>query len=427
MWKNLNIDFIAPPFGGHLYPLLEIASYLGQQGMENLRVVSTPAAAPAIAATGLEGVYLLDGEDAAISAIANPPYEVRSNPLRLLQQFRANLSLMADLKIQLRGRWQDRKPDLVIADFTLPVAGMLAQEMGVNWWTSSPTLCAIETQTGTPSYLGGLTPGQSWYSRPRDFMGRQLVHGFKSGVGWWFRDQLRSLNFPSIYRADGQERIYSPTKILGLGLREFEFERDWPIALEFVGPLTASPTFRHISPAFQPGVRHVLISLGTHLPWAKDPAARFIEQVAAQMPGVHFHFSYGVAGEQRQRSVANTHYYGYLPYENYMSCFDAAIIHGGTGVLYSCIKAGVPMLVWPHDYDQFDHAARIVYQGIGLRFKANLNHAVNSLSQLFSDKQIASRVQYFQRIANAYNPQATILDSIKKIQDQNQIFLNKIY
>ncbi|MBE9138009.1 glycosyltransferase family 1 protein [Nodosilinea sp. LEGE 07088] len=414
MWKTLNIDFVAPPFGGHLYPLLELASYLRHQGMENLRVVSTPAATPAIATTELEGVYLLKGEDAAISAIANPPYEVRSNPRRLLQQFRANLSLMADLKLQLRGVWQGRKPDLVIADFTLPVAGMLAQEMGVNWWTSSPTLCAIETQTGTPSYLGGLMPGQSWYSRIRDFMGRRLIHSFKTGVGWWFRDELRSLNISSIYRADGHERIYSPTKILGLGLREFEFERDWPTALDFVGPLTASPTFRHSPPVLPAGVRHVLVSLGTHLLWAKAPAALFIEQVAAQMPGVHFHFSYGVAGEQRQRSLANIHTYGYLPYDNYMTHFDAAIIHGGTGVLYSCIKAGVPMLVWPHDYDQFDHAARIIYHGLGLRFKANLNHTVNSLNQLFFDPKISAQVKRFKALASQYNPQSTILELIQQ-------------
>lgn len=425
MWKNLKIDFVAPPFAGHLYPLLEIAGGLRRQGMENLRVLSTDDAAPALSISGLEGVYLLQGQDAAISAIANPPYRVKSNPLRLLQQFSANLSLMQDLKSQLQTLWQACPPDLVIADFTLPVSGILAQEMGLCWWTSTPTVCAIETQTGTPSYLGGLTPGQNLPSQIRDFMGRKLIRGFKTGVEYGFRNELRSLNIPSIYLKNGEERIYSPTKILGLGMQEFEFERDYPAALEFIGPLTASPLFSHTPPRFQQDVRHVLVSLGTHIPWAKDQAAQFVQQVAAQMPHVHFHFSYGKVGEPRCHHLnnasgnisGNTYYYDYLPYDLYMAHFDAAIIHGGTGVLYSCIKAGVPMLVWPHDYDQFDHAARIVHQGIGLRFKADLNHTVQSLHQLFSDQQIARQMTHFQKCLNQYDPTMAVLNLVKQFAD----------
>lgn len=415
MWKTLKIDFVAPPFGGHLYPLLEIARALRQQGMEHIRVLSTYDAKPAVSLSGFDGLYLLQGEEAAIAAIVNPPYQVRSNPRRLFQQFSANLSLMDDLKAQLRTVWQASPPDLVIADFTLPVAGILAQEMGIGWWTSCPTVCAIETRTGTPSYLGGLTPGQSWLTRARDYLGRNLIRGFKSGIGWWFRDELRSLNIPSVYLNNGAERIYSPTKILGLGLRDFEFARDWPAALEFIGPVTTSPPFPHRRPMFQPGGRHVLVSLGTHIPWAKDQAARFVQQVAAQMPEVYFHFSYGRAGEQTQWRLGNVFFYDYLPYDQCLPHCDAAIIHGGTGVLYSCIKAGVPMLVWPHDYDQFDHAVRIVDRGLGLRLKADLNHTVQSLRQLFTDAQIARQMGHFQAVLRQHDPAAAVLASIKQM------------
>ena len=126
MWKNLKIDVVSPPFAGHLYPLLELARGLRQQGLKNLRVLSTPEAASAIQISALEGVYFLADESAAITAIANPPYRVKNNPWRLLQQFRANLSLMQTLRVQLRSVWQLEKPDLVIVDFTLPIAGHLA-------------------------------------------------------------------------------------------------------------------------------------------------------------------------------------------------------------------------------------------------------------------------------------------------------------
>ena len=56
---------------------------------------------------------------------------------------------------------------------------------------------------------------------------------------------------------------------------------------------------------------------------------------------------------------------------HYLARYGAAIVHGGTGITYSCIQAGVPMLVWPHDFDQHDHAARIVDRGLGLRLRAS--------------------------------------------------------
>lgn len=436
MWKNLKIDVVSPPFAGHLYPLLELARGLRQQGLKNLRVLSTPEAASAIQISALEGVYFLADESAAITAIANPPYRVKNNPWRLLQQFRANLSLMQTLRVQLRSVWQLEKPDLVIVDFTLPIAGHLAQEMGIAWWTSTPTLCAIETQIGTPSYLGGLMPGSSPYHRGRDWLGRRLIRGFKLAIGYGFRPELQALNFPSVYRTDGYERIYSPEKILGLGMREFEFERDWPPSLEFIGPLTASPPFPHRPPTFQAGVRHVLVSLGTHIPWAKGQASQFVQQVAAQMPTVHFHFSYGQSnyktdgpsddkfdhkfnhkfdskgGESQPQN--NLFYYDYLPYDHYLPHCDAAIIHGGTGVLYSCIRAGVPMLVWPHDYDQFDHAARIVDRGLGLRLKPDLNHTVQRLHRLFSDPKIACQMRDFQTRCHQYDPVVAVMALIQQ-------------
>lgn len=417
MWQTLKIDFVAPPFGGHLYPLLELASALQRQGMTNIRILSTAEAQPAISLMGLIGVSLLSGQDVAISAIANPPYQVKSNPWRLLQQFSANLALMQSLKAQLRSIWQTSQPDLVIADFTLPIVGILAQEMDICWWTSTPTICAIETKTGTPTYLGGLTPGRGLLLQLRDFMGRQLIRRFKLGIGYWFRQELRSLNFPSVYLENGYERIYSPDKILGFGMREFEFDRDWPAALEFIGPLTTSPPFSHHAPVFQADIRHILVSLGTHIPWSKQQAAQVVQQIAAQMSDVHFHFSYGKLGEHTQQTLENTHFYDYLPYDLYIHHFDAAIIHGGTGVLYSCIKAGVPMLVWPHDYDQFDHAARIIQRGIGLPFKADLKKTIHSLYQLLSDEQISRQAMHFQHLANQYDPTTTLLNLVKQLAE----------
>src|SRR5262249_35482552 len=150
---------------------------------------------------------------------------------------------------------------------------------------------------------------------------------------------------------------------------EFEFERDWPEGFHFIGQLTASPPFPHVAPDFAAGKRHILITLGTHVPWARRRAPGLLRRVATAMPDCAFHFAEGRPGSTEQAGRGNVRRYGFIPYDEYLSRYDAAIIHGGTGITYSCIKAGVPVLVWPQDFDHFDHAARIVARGLGLRLR----------------------------------------------------------
>src|SRR5262249_58186945 len=139
------------------------------------------------------------------------------------------------LRDELRRLWAAARPDLVVVDFTVPIAGLLARGLGIPWWTSMPSPCVLETRTGTPAYLGGWAPRGGLAGGLRDAVGRSLIRFFKRGVAVLFARELRALEFPGVYRADGSEAIYSPECILGLGMREFEFERDWPPAFRFIG------------------------------------------------------------------------------------------------------------------------------------------------------------------------------------------------
>ena len=51
-----------------------------------------------------------------------------------------------------------------------------------------------------------------------------------------------------------------------------------------------------------------------------------------------------------------------LPYVDCRRClrrYDLVVHHGGAGVMYHCLAAGIPDVVYPMDYGQFDHAARL--------------------------------------------------------------------
>jgi UDP:flavonoid glycosyltransferase YjiC (YdhE family) len=43
------------------------------------------------------------------------------------------------------------------------------------------------------------------------------------------------------------------------------------------------------------------------------------------------------------------------------------INHGGLGAVKECIFFGVPMIVFPGKWDQPNHAARVVFHGLGVR------------------------------------------------------------
>lgn len=365
-----RIELLAPPFAGHLHPILAIGRALRE--VAEIEVISTEAAQARIRAAGLAGSAVVPGADEALRAIVDPPHAVGAHPLRLHAQFRRSLELLDAFGKALDARYSNARPDLVIADFTLPVAGAAAQRRGIPWWTSHPSPCVIEAPGGPPAYLGGWMPGIGALGRSRDVLAAKAVRSFKWSMHRLHRRRLAALGFPSLYRDDGSEAAYSPECILGLGLRELEFERAWPAALRFVGPMLWSPAdigARAPIDGAADNAVNVLATLGTHLGWAKQGMSEYLETVARALPSIHLHFSDGRldAGPEAAHRALRRH--AWVDYPSWVPRMRAVLHHGGAGVMWECLRAGVPALVLPNDYDQFDHAARLQAAGVALRLR----------------------------------------------------------
>ena len=361
-----RIELLAPPFAGHLHPILAIGRAL--RDIAEIEVISTEAAQPRIRAAGLAGSAVVPGADAALKAIVDPPHAVGAHPLRLHAQFQRSLELLDAFGTALDARYSNARPDLVIADFTLPVAGAATQRRGIPWWTSHPSPCVIEAPGGPPAYLGGWMPGVGAVGRTRDAFAARAVRGFKWSMHRLHRRRLAALGFPSLYRDDGSEAAYSPDCILGLGLRELEFERAWPAALRFVGPMLWSPPNIGSAPPDDDAV-NVLATLGTHLGWAKQGMAEQLEAAAQALPAIRLHFSDGRLDAGADAAHRALHRHAWVDYPSWVPRMRAVLHHGGAGVMWECLRAGVPALVLPNDYDQFDHAARLQAAGVALRLR----------------------------------------------------------
>lgn len=381
-----------------------------------MRVVSTEAALGQIAAAGLAGVALLPGRDDEIRAIVEPDHAVGSHPLRLHAQLRANLALLADLGAELGALWQrEGPPDLLIADFVLPVAGAAARRLGIPWWTSHPSCCVIETPDGPPAYLGGWRPGRGPAGRLRDAAGRRLIRGFKHAIHRLHRAQIAALGFPALYRPDGSEAHYSDEQVLAFGLAELEFPRRWPAAVELVGPILYTPPSAAPEPPFVPGRDHVLVTLGTHLRWRKEAMAAAVRRAAAALPGLELHWSNGDLQNERgsPESAGNFHRLAYVPYARDLARYALVVHHGGTGVMYHALRTGVPALVLPVDYDQFDHAARLEAAGVARRLRRPEDLATQVTAAL-GDAGLRAACRRFQEILAAQEPEERVAEMVEE-------------
>lgn len=362
-----RIELLAPPFAGHLHPILAIGRAL--RDIADIEVISTERAQDRIRAAGFNGIAVVPGADAALRGIVDPPHAIGAHPLRLHAKFRRSLDLLDAFASALDARYAHSQPDLLIADFTLPVAGAVAKRHRIPWWTSHPSPCVIEAPGSPPAYLGGWMPGAGVLGKLRDDIAARVVRGFKTSVHRLHRRRLAALGFPSLYRDDGSEAAYSDECILGLGLRELEFERAWPTALRFIGPMLWSPPNVGAAVPEMDGCTHVLATLGTHLGFAKKDLAAQLDSVAHACPDIRLHFSDGRLDDGADETHRALQRHAWVDYPSWVPQMRAVLHHGGAGVMWECLRAGVPALVLPNDYDQFDHAARLQAAGVAVRLR----------------------------------------------------------
>ena len=361
--KPFRIHLVGPPFSGHLHPLLGLGLDLREEA--EVSVLGTATAVQAARAAGLPADELLLGREPDIWAIAEPGIEVRNHPVRMWRQLRGNVALLGQLGRELEQRFATDRPDLVIADFTVPVAGPAARRLGIPWWTTLPSPCVLETPDGPPAYFGSQRPATGPWSSLRHAALRRLTRGFKRGMWALFGRDFRAMGFDGVYRADGTEAVYSPDRILALGIPEIEFPRTYPPALRFIGPVLYTPLGTHPPPPFKSDGRpHVLISIGTHLPQAKPALASTLHAIAARHPELVLHFSHGRVGAACGPETENFLESPYISYARHLHRYDLIVHHAGAGVLNHALRHGLPSVVFPLDYDQFDNAARLVASGV---------------------------------------------------------------
>lgn len=364
------ISFVAPPYAGHLNPILAIALAARRRG-HRVEVITGPGKIATVTRLGLHAHCpgMLSG--GTLEAMPQTKGNIFRNPFRILAQMRQGVGLITPLRDHLIDRWRADPPACILADFTAVPAGLAAEALGLPWVTLANPPFVLETRSGPPSYLGGLRPLRGPLGRLRDRAGWVVMGAVKSTLFRLFGSDLRALGLTRL-RPDGTEAIYSPNAILCPGLPEIEFATRWPPGTRLYGHLPFTPEAKGLPPSKRDTRPHVLVTFGTHLPWAKAAMVAGTRKLARRLPDISFTLSLGDAtraGDPPIERSANVSLRAFVPYQPELSAFDAVIHHGGTGITLATLAAGLPALVCPQDYDQPDWAARIAHHRLGHRIR----------------------------------------------------------
>ena len=417
--KVIKIDVISVPFSGHLFPTLTLVKPLLEDLRFQIRVITGFQKKALVERIGFDCLALFPDRPTVMEDIANTSKQ--ANLFIMYQQLMANSRLLPEVFDEINRIWNSEgKPDLVIADFVAAPAGMLAERLGIPWITTIPSPVAIESRTTTPAYLGGWKPHQGIFYKWRDAMGTQVIRLAKKVGLALVKKNLATLADFKLYREDGTEAVYSPYSILALGMKELEFRDDFPPQLKWVGYrcLSFDRLPQEQKQYLTTSKKRIFVTCGTHLKWEKEQMVELAKILSQEYPDYVFYVTLGDSSglEHTPRILSeNLLIFDYLPYSDVLDQMDFAIHHAGAGILMGCIEKGIPSLILPQDYDQFDNAVRAELFQIGLVSRKKTESEVLHLFNELVSREDWSHLKALAQKSKAYQPTKILYQEIERL------------
>lgn len=174
-------------------------------------------------------------------------------------------------------------------------------------------------------------------------------------------------------------------------------QADWPTGIVMAGfPLydhgMQAPLTADLCEFVAAGTAPVAFSAGTANANAREFFAASIE--ACRVAGIRGILLSNFSGQVPDRLPDGVVHVEYAPFSALLPKLAAFVHHGGIGSTSQALKAGVPQLIRPVAYDQFDNSARSQQLGVArelLPKQYSATTAAAALSQLISDTQLRER------------------------------------
>jgi MGT family glycosyltransferase len=369
------------PFAGHLHPAIAIAHALRARG-HSVGFYTGVAFGPIVEGEGFQFFPFEKIDEDRLTVLASSDFSASWSLWRKLRsakeaQARAREWLLGTIPPQLAdldpvlANW---RPDVVICD--------------LSFW--SPILVLRESRQSPVAVLSVVAacilPGPdapNWgrgAPRPRNQLMRLRVRGQRTFFKWLsagFRRDVNALRrhygLPALRQSvtefAGQMPLY-----LVPSTPEYDYSRrDLPPSVHYVGPCLWDKPNQAPMPEWlaqirrdQPLIYVTEATIGTTDPFLLKAAARALRDLPVQVVMT--------TGKQRdpndlsfEVAAPNIRVESYVPQSDLLPKVSVMVTLGGSGGVLAALKAGVPLVIVPTEWDRPENAQRVVEAGAGLR------------------------------------------------------------
>jgi MGT family glycosyltransferase len=395
-------------FPGHVFQPLAVARVLRERGHE-VAFYSGPRAARVVEGESFPFFPSDKGEEDAMYDFMFAPEQTRTVNWRTMLQFSSTIQrwLLGSIPQQvkdlerIRAEW---KPDVIVTEQNMwaPML-VLREKYNMPVAVLAYFSCMIPGPDAPPFGMG--LPGpRNWYTRLFSRSVWVATAPFRARFRRAADEIRKSYALPplrtSVLEFTGTMPLY-----LVMGTSEFDYERkDLPPSVHYVGACLWDK-LRHEKPSdwmeqLPKGQPWVHASEGTvHVvsPFVLSAAAQGLANLPMQV--------ILTTGGNREPSeldlgpiAPNVHVVRWVSHTELLPHLDVMITTGGSATVQTTLRAGVPLIIVPTDWDKPDIARRVVETGAGIQLPPdkctpqNLRAAVEKILCTPSFRQNAQRM-----------------------------------
>jgi MGT family glycosyltransferase len=375
--------FTVWPFPGHVNPAIAVAHALRARGHEAFFYTGGSARA-VVENEGFPCFPFVKLDEERIDALLHRSYSHFASvwqPLLRARQIKASLRewLLDTVPHQLADLEAARaecRPDVLVCETALwgPIL-VLGETSRLPVAVLSTVAACLLPGPDVPPWGRGLPRPRNWHMRLRYELEKQLVSwlsaDFRAAANAIRRDHgLPPLRI-SVTEFAGQMPLY-----LVPSSPEFDYQRrDLPPSVHYVGPCLwdkardePPPPWLAQLPSDLPVIHVTEATIHVHEPILLRAAARAFAHRPVQVVMT--------TGKHRdpvelglEELPPNIRVERFVPHSDLLPKTSVMVTMGGAGTLLAALKAGVPVVVVPTEWDKPENAQRVVEAGAGLRLE----------------------------------------------------------
>lgn len=393
--KTRHFLFVTLEAGGNVPPMLGLARRLSARG-HRVTVLSEPCLGPAVTAMGLQFTPFeryFTRTDRQEDFFEDWKYGPLSNPT-IDKIIFGPTQILVDETLRVIRRVQ---PEALVVDCLLPPALIAGEASGLP---GAIIFHMPEYLPGPnrPPGMMGLLPGRNWLGQLRD---RLLGRLFFAKI----RKYLPRINAARL--ALGLAPLQHPVDLLNRAQRrlilthpDFDFPLEpAPANVRYTGPVLDDPDWTE--PGQLPGAASaerplVVVSLSSTFQNQGATLQRCLDALGQlDLRGL---VTVGPALDPGDFTAPeNVTLVRSVPHSEVFPHADLVVTHAGHGTIMRALSYGLPLLCLPMGRDQYDNAAKVVYQGCGLQLspQASVERLRKSIERLLTDTGFGARAAVF--------------------------------